>query len=215
MRGRESEVALAERVTFWLRDLHWEVYQEVSCRGSRCDLVATQGPVTWAIEVKASFGLAVLEQAVFWKPHANRSSIAVPSATAFGQKLADTYGIGILQVGYDRITERLPARLQRRCDGRLRRALRDEQKTYAPAGNSWGAYFSPFKATCANLAKHVRENPGTTLKAAINAISHHYASPQSARSHLVKWIEAGKIPGIALRREGRVVLVDVAPEVSP
>ncbi len=213
-----SEQELASVVVGWLGEQGWDVYQEVTVRGGpRCDIVATQGPITWAIECKTSFGLGVLDQAFYWRGRANLVSVAVPySHSDFGRRVAREYGIGILHVIAKSVREHERPRLWRRVEGKLRQILRDEHKTYAPAGNADASYFSPFKATCRNVSDFVRRNPGAPLKQVIDSIGHHYASTASARQHIRHWIEAGKIEGLALRREGRQVFVDLAiVESSP
>lgn len=213
-----DEERLAGGLVAWLREQRWEVYQEVqvSTGGPRADVVATQGPVLWAIEVKASLGLAVLEQAEGWIGHANYVSVATPTTRrrSFIGRIASDLGIGILSIGDIngdgrdwRVSECERPRLCRRTTGRLRGALREEHKTFAPAGNATSSYWSPWKATCREVASFTRAHSGCTLKELVTGIRHHYSSTATARSSLAKWIEGGHVEGVRLERDGRLLRV--------
>lgn len=95
-------------------------------------------------------------------------------------------------------------------DPRFARALRERcqigHKTHAKAGApSAGGRYTPFRDTCDQLAAVVRAVPGIALRDAIDQIRHHYGSTATARSTLPKWIEAGKVPGVEVRRVGRLL----------
>lgn len=212
---KRSEQDLAASVVGWLQAMHWEVYQEVTSRGGpRCDIVATQGPLVWAIECKVSLGMAVLVQAMHWRGRANLVSVATTTHPTRGSRsILQELRIGALVVAGERCWESEPAPLSRlrRNDTRapLRRALREEQKTFAPAGNAAGDYWTPFQATCKAVRDRIRGlEGGVELKLVVESINHHYASPKSARCHLARWIELGKVDGVRLRREGRAVFVE-------
>lgn len=207
-----TEEKLAAGVVEWLRAQHWEVYQEVECRGSVCDIVATSGPLVWAIECKTSFGLAVLSQAFSWRPHAHFVSIAVPHrrwrTRAFAVQAMRDYGIGsVIGGGYGGAQEDIEPRLNRHADRRLRDALREEHKTWAAAGNARGDRFTPFQATVREARAFVAAHPGATFREMVAAIRHHYRSAATARSCLKRYIEAGIVEGIDLRRDGRALRV--------
>jgi hypothetical protein len=87
----------------------------------------------------------------------------------------------------------------------IREKLCDEQKSWAPAGNANGARFTPWQATCKRWAEFVAEHPGCTLTEIVTQAQHHYYSDSCARTSMVKWIESGRVPGIEVRREGRIV----------
>jgi hypothetical protein len=218
-----TEQELAEKVVGWLQDQHWEVYQEVSCAGAICDIVAVRGPALWAIECKLKMGLAVLGQAHEWLRHANYVSVAVPrpkrNRSAFINVLLRDYGIGCIELterssdqmaswGLD-IRQR-PASFRRRVSGRLRAVLREEHKTWAKAGNARGARFTPFQGTKRDIQRVVGQRKSLPLRELIDILDHHYATDASAKQHLTKLIEAGVIEGVAVRREQRKIFIEVA-----
>lgn len=225
---RETELAAA--VVAYLRDLEWDVHQEVGHNyGPRADIVAVRGPLLWVIEAKTSFSLSVIAQAEHWRGHANLVSVAVPRhggdrpSRDIASQICTTWGIGVLEVaggvghrdqgGYQsgqyvaadwRVYEAYAPTLQRVTteSGRwLRTKLCDQTRTYAAAGNNEGKFWSPFKATIAEIHRALKETPGLTTKELVKAIRHHYASDSSARGCLPRWLSYGKIPGV--RVEGQ------------
>jgi hypothetical protein len=209
-----KEALLAHSVIEWLQNQGWEVYQEVCyCYGGpRCDIVATRGPLLWAIEVKTSLTTAVLGQAYDWLQLANLVSVAVPLRHRRNPALAYFYrSTGIGEIGIDDrfssvvVLESWRPRLQRKIRSDLRDALREEHKSYAVAGNSDCLYYSPFKDTCREVVRYVASNPGCTMKEMIDSIHTHYASVSSAKSALAKWIDMKKIAGVEARRDGRLI----------
>jgi hypothetical protein len=88
-----------------------------------------------------------------------------------------------------------------------------EQQTWAPAGNSDGARFTPFKGTCADLLRAVHEKPGLTLKELIDGgLKHHYYRDSTARSCIAHWVQQGAIPGVRAERDGRLLRLYPAPK---
>jgi predicted RecB family endonuclease len=213
VKPRVPETAVAAPIVAWLQAQHWDVYQEVTCRGSVCDIVATRGPIVWAIECKASLGVDVIAQAYSWRRMANYVSVATPrrrrsdARECFERDILQRFDIGALSMEcvYGSVREEIAPVLYRRVDSSLRERLCDAQKTFAPAGNADGRRWTPFQETCAELRRFVQERPGCSLKEAIGSISHHYASPASARAAMRIWIEKGVVDGVAARREGRTI----------
>ena len=211
--SRETEIAA--KVVEWLQAEQWDVYQEVQpCQQGRvCDIVAVQGPLTWAIEVKASFGLAVLEQAAGWTNWANLVSVATPPSrtiqnSRFCRRGMLDLGIGGIVVDDSgEVRQWVRPALRRRVVTKLRDVLRDEHKTWAPAGTTGSRHLTAFKLTCREVYRFARSNPGADLKKAIDSIPHHYANDKSARCNLLRWLEAGKVAGVEMRREGRRVRI--------
>lgn len=208
----ESEKALAKVAVAWLAENGWEVFQEVSTgQGSPiCDLVAKRGPVTWAIECKLSLNLDVIAQALHWRFRANYCAVCVPSgrASIAAESLLQQLGVGWL-FAYPEEDSRHGPRLQfqagpfRRARSDIRRFLREEQKTFCEAGGNRGGHFSPFKATCREVAGAVANRPGLTMKELLSTISHHYGSDATARACIAKWAEAGSISGVKVQRVGK------------
>lgn len=202
-----SEQALAAIVVAHLEALGADVYQEVELM----DIVAVVGAETWIIEVKATLRLSLLTQAMDRRRMAHRVYIAAPYTRHMRDvaALCSELGIGLLCVRAGDVdstwsTERPSVRIEvesRRWNTRpvaLRSRLRPQHKTHAKAGTAGGGRWSPFLDTCEQLARVVEREPGITLKAAIDGISHHYRSAPGARSSLAKWIEAGKVPGVRI-----------------
>lgn len=214
MKHAQTEAGLGAHVVAWLSSMELEVFQEVTARGARADIVVLVGPRIWTIELKASFGLDVLAQANDWlrRGLAHTSSIAVPSARmtggrALGLRIADDLGLGVIEVGgRDSVRELVRPRARRAPQApTLRSTLRPEHKTALPAGSAGGGYWTPFRTTCADLRRVVESRPGVSMADAIKGMSHHYGSARSARSCLLRWAEEGKVEGVELRRDGRKV----------
>lgn len=218
-----SESELAKPVVTYLREDGWDVWQEVQLTtySSVADIVAHRSPVYWIIECKLRFGLEVVDQARGWRKYAHYVSVAVPyvrdrAGSGTLDFVCSHFGIGLLEVvkrgeydtGYQVSKHRAktPALMRRPpLLPTLRDGLRDEQKYWAAAGNSFGRRFTPFAGTCYGLAQVVASNPGIEFSEALTKIKHHYASDQSARSSLLKWVEAGRVKDVRLVREGRKV----------
>jgi len=202
-----SEVELAAQVIAWLSGRGWIVHQEVEMGrgGPRCDLVAIRGKNLWAIECKRGVGLAVLEQAHQWLPHAHRVSVATRrSKNAFAARVLRDYGIGWLAVsGPGRVRPLVAPSERRRVSQRLIRSLADEQRTFAPAGNARAHFWSPWKATVAEVQAWSIAHPSAPFTDLVREIRHHYRTAATARSCLRRHIEDGLIPGVRLERDGR------------
>lgn len=207
------EIVLGARVVAELRAQQWRVYQEVTGRGGRADIVATQGPFVWVVECKIRFGLDVLAQAWGWRKYAHFVSIAVWSArrswSTFGSRVLADYGIGCLVVDEHAVHEHMPPAFLRRANTEeLRGRLTPDLEAYgAQAGNADSHFYSRFKQTCTEVQRFVKLRPGCTLKQVIEGIRHHYASTSSARASLAHWMERGKVPGVRLERDGKVATV--------
>lgn len=225
-RWPETEADLAGVVVEWLRQSHWEVFQEVQMAryGSVADIVATQNGIVWAIECKKTACLDVLAQAENWRMYAHYASIAVPRIADRSHRIVDKIlkhtGIGRLRPsegGY--VIVDVEARLNRQAfASELLHILTDEHKTFAQAGTDTGKRWTPFRQTCELLRKEVESKPGISLKDAIDSFRTHYSDAQSARSSLKHWIEAGKVDGVRLVRDGRRLLLyppELVPRVDP
>jgi hypothetical protein len=221
----QSESELAKPVVSYLHEEGWEVWQEVqlSTYSRIADIVAFRNPVYWIIECKLRFGLEVVDQARGWRNCAHYVSVAVPYVTdraASGTLdfVCRHFGIGMIEVikrgEYDTAyqvnqhRELSPSLLRHpKLLCMLKDGLRDEQKTWAEAGNHFGRRFTPFAGTCYGLARVVAANPGVEFSEALANIKHHYASDQSARSSLLRWVEAGKVKEVQMVRDGRRILL--------
>ena len=205
-----TEEKLAAAVVAWLHDFHFDVYQEVQIWGGGkiADIVAVQHGILWVIETKSATSLAVICQAHHWRGYAHRRSIAVPAGQRykdrdFVEHVCGLLGIGILRVGTE-VNEARAGRFDRRVSNVLANRLRDEHKTFAPAGNANGSRWTPFQQTARDVTDYVRAHPGCTIKQLVDAVRTHYHTPASARSALAKWIRAGVIEGVVFKGNGRV-----------
>lgn len=202
---KRSEAEIAAAIVAWLRSQGWEVYQEVQPPrnvSGRCDIVATQGPIVWAIETKTSLSLSLIGQAVEWKPFAHYVSVGIPFSryNRFAERVLRDYGIGLLNVYRDDVNETRTPALQRKISPILKNALCEEQKTYAEAGNNRSEFYSPFKKTRDLLIDLVKRKPGIRLRVAVGELSHHYSSHVNAVASLRVWINSGLIKGLRLEK---------------
>jgi hypothetical protein len=205
-----KEVELARHLINYLSQYQWEIYQEVET--GRPDIVMTLDKLVWVIEVKMSFGLAVIEQACRWTAFAHRVCIAVPrprrGERAFREKLCRTLGIGLFYVTPQYVEVAVHPVLHRNVVTRLiTNKLVAAQKTWGEAGNNTHQYYTPFRNTVANLVEYVTTHPGTTLKAALHEAKHHYRSDPVASSCIKKYIEKGVITQIVMTRVGKDCLL--------
>lgn len=212
---RVSEVELAAHVVAWLRGRGWTVHQEVEMGrgGPRCDLVAVRGRLLWAIECKTGVGLAVLEQAHQWLPHAHRVSVATRrTRNAFAARVLRDYGVGWLAVGGPgRVRPVVAPAERRRISERLSRSLAQEQMTFAPAGNARARFWSPWKATVAEIQAWSAAHPSAAFADLVRSIRHHYRTAATARSCLRRHIEDGLVPGVRLERAGGRLRIALVP----
>ena len=201
-----TEEELAASVVEWLRLEEWDVYQEVATgyANPRADIVAVRNPVIWVIEVKTTLGLGVIAQAWNWTAFAHFVSVAVPASPrnsktrAFASIVCHDYGIGVLSLDGPRIVGKSKPRLNRKAlTHHIRPYLMEEQRSYAPAGNADAQYWTPFRSTCDQLRKLVRDGP-ITIRDAMDKINHHYASDATARASILKWANLGKVQGVAV-----------------
>lgn len=205
MREKRTESEIAAAIVGWLRGQEWDVYQEVQPRrgaSGRCDIVATMGPIIWAIETKTTLSLALIGQALDWMHHANYVSVGIPVLRrTVGERILLDYGIGVIRIRKNGdVYEIASPKLRRGIDAVLRDSLCEEQKTYAAAGNNRGDFYSPFKRTRDQLIHLAARYPGISLRVAIQEVSHHYSSGSSAAASIRHWINAGIIKDLKIER---------------
>ena len=117
-----KETELAQKFVEYLKiyDLYFEVdyYRSV-------DIVALNGNISIALEVKTSFNFKVFEQALENRNHFNYSYIAIPDFRddSIQRKLCEDYGIGLLAYdskrGYGDVREYVHPKLNRHVDNGL------------------------------------------------------------------------------------------------
>lgn len=199
--AERSESDLGARVVAYMRDLGWDVWQEVKAGrwdGPRVDAVGKLGRLVWAVEIKTSLGFRVVEQAHGWIGHANYVSVAAPRPSSkFALKVCADYGIGVLCAGWGAtVSEALAPKLWRKRSETLARCLTEERRQIGAAGSAGGEYWTPFRKTCRALCEAVQARPGQTLREIVAAVATHYRTPGTARSSLAKLIERGVVAGV-------------------
>jgi len=213
-----TEAEFAAGIVAKLADLNWDVYQEVSTGygAPRADIVAIQRfgtyTLSWIIEVKLSFSLTVIEQAIRWRKHqaANYVSIATPNAqTRFRNRIRvpfkypgvkdilDEMGINVFA-----FEPRLPRfyRCNRFKSLTILNFLNDNQKDMALAGTKGESYYTKFSWTCRLICEYLKEFPGATIKEVVKNVAHHYSNDTVAARSIFVWLREGKIKGFEQRR---------------
>jgi hypothetical protein len=207
-----TEEDLARPLIPYLRNLHWEVYQEVqiSTYGHVADLVATQQHLVWILEVKRSLTFALIEQAERWTHYAHYVSVACPAVThrTPGRQLARrtlrSLGLGLFSLTQWSLEETEAPRLHRGAHTQtIRKVLTEAHKTFAAAGNADGLRLTPFTATCRSIADAVARQPGLTIKELLTQVETHYQSTATARSCIAHWASIGKIRGVRVERDAK------------
>jgi hypothetical protein len=190
-----SETDLAKKLIPWLTDQHWDIYPEFVERfsGGSIDILAVRGKITWAIEVKKSLSLKVMEQA------ASRSalyrSVFVPGSRTDRRRAEHLakhwFKVGVLETSVHnssiREVYRPPLmrehyRYQKYILGRLT----ELHKTFSEPGIKNGQRLTPYRESMLTVERFIKQNPGCTVKEVFEALGKlHYASGQSFRSSLV------------------------------
>lgn len=219
-----SEVELAERVVDYLRDLRWDVYQEVQAySGNIADIVATQNNLVWIVECKRSFSLDLVAQASEWVNCAHFISIATPSRKRAWSNmkkdkvikdLLNLYGLGwfvvspIMSSWESAVDNFFAPKLNRKANvNPIKNMLTERHKTFAKAGNAQGKRYTPFQNTVEQITAIVEQKPGITITELLKSIKHHYSTDSTARCCILKWIQEGVIKGIHLKSEkGRYLI---------
>lgn len=202
-----SEAEIAADVVSWLEG--FEVYQEVAFSGRVADIVVDVAGRGWIIEVKRSLGMAVFEQAEFWRRYgaATRVSVAVPHPRTFNHfalRVAEMVGCGIITVTrWGSVREHKAAPFFRLKGRDILGACEPEHKHVCAAGSANGGHWTPFRKTCREVLKAVQGQPGLTMAEVVARIDHHYVHDATAKSSLRQWVDAGKVPGVKAVRDGR------------
>jgi len=212
-----SEKDIAKILINWLKDLKWDVYQEVEIKpfNSIADIVATQNNVSWTIEVKQNMSLVLLSQAYNYIWQSNYVSIAIPASNHktkynVANIFCKDYGIGILRITNNDVYIELNPKFHKiHKKLNINQKLNENQKNWAEAGNNLKQRWSPFQQTCKNIKEYIKENQGSCLKDVINNVNHHYSTPSTAKSCISKWIKEGIIDGIKIKKDGKKIILFV------
>lgn len=222
-----TEQSVGALVVQHLEAIGADVYQEVVVPGGVADIVARVVAEIWIVEIKTGWSLELLEQCLARKRQCHRVFAATVSGRNFREHtaLCEALGVGVFRVQPDvtdewdgheiRVKcEHMPPRLTSK---RLAIAgrLAPEHKTHAQAGAvGGGGRWTPWRATCEEIARFVALHPGATIKSVVDNIKHHYRTPSTARSSIATWVKAGKVPGVKCEpaADGKLALW---PEPSP
>ena len=201
----KSEKQVAAPLVTWLEHHDWEVHQEVQMQtgGPRADIVARMGRLIWIVEVKRSLSLSLLDQVAQWHGYGNYVSAAAWQARPcfFLERYLGYLGIGLFRVDYGGVGQIIGPKLVRQRSDQLARCLCEETRTWAKAGATCqDEWFTPYRRTCRAVLQAVSQDPGITTKQVMERITHHYENEQSARSSLLQWVRAGKVPGVRVER---------------
>lgn len=183
-----------------------DVYQEVPA-GGIIDIVAVNGIILTAIEVKTSLNIDVIEQAVRNKIYAHYSYVAVPEPKrrffGFATRICENYGIGILSWNGLRVNEHCRPKLNRSIHKII---LADWQKR-SNAGCQTGR-MTAFKATIEEIEQKLKWHKGKyPIRDTFKEIGHHYSGISSAQSSVCNMIRQGIITSFTYEK-GFFILKD-------
>ncbi|TGE29772.1 hypothetical protein [Hymenobacter metallicola] len=203
-----KEQAFCAIVTARLTEDGWAIYQEVETPVGRADIVAVRDGIRWAVEVKTSMNLAVMDQARANAAYFHYSSVAVAAPKGgpvtrswrFAEECGQVFGFGVISLHPKSHETQM---MRTRSRGRLNRRplpvkLHEEQKSEVQAGSNRGGQWTTFKSTLRNLEIAVRHSPGIRLRDAIKRISHHYSNEPSATGSISRYIRTGVIKTLRL-----------------
>lgn len=217
-----KETDLFQPVKQWLEDGGHTVYSEVSHSlygGRRADIVAVHGSIYTVVELKTSLSLDLIEQAYSWKKDAHYVYVCTPmpkgSTNRFAEKLLRQYGIGLLQVVFNKDARftyvhqegYCVPRINRRVTGDLQKAVTEYHKNNPPGGSQAGGYVTAYKITMMHVKEYLemqkwRRNPNgwVTINEILDNVTTHYSSPKQSLSKALmsfeqEWCESQKVNG--------------------
>jgi hypothetical protein len=199
------EKHLGIKLMEWLSGEGWECFPEVQLksRGPRADLLATKSPLLWAIEIKLTLNMTVIEQALRWKQlGALYTSIAVLAPirkyhhkfnfyTEFVDRVLKNEGLGLFLINRKdmSIQEAIPPKLFRYNFSKskfLMEQLDERMKNYIPGSSSQEGYSSPFKRTIENAINFIAARNKCSIEELIKNIKTHFRVRNKAKKFLVK-----------------------------
>jgi hypothetical protein len=200
---KETELYLP--VKGWLENQGFEVFPEVQLHAGMniIDVVGIHKPVVVAVELKTSFSLTAIEQAIKDKNFAHKCYVAVPfyqrivrkgryvepSDHHFATKICEQYGVGVLRLYFSRetnkyqsIEEIVPAKFNRKyCiyDKHILATCDESRKNFNQennivAGTKGGGHLTAYKVTIQNVIDYLKVHGKATAKELVNNIHHHY-----------------------------------------
>lgn len=216
----DNEKELAKVVVDHLKDNGWTIYPEINdidIVATKPDAGAVNGLRIIGIECKKHFNLTVLAQAESRKRYVDEVYIAVTKGwkdnESFGCKIAKQFNIGVYFVDKYKayciatnsykptynIHLQVPGIYFPRKSQIIDKMLDPKAIDFAEAGQQAGKHWSVFQKTVGLLTDYVRDNPGVSLKDAIENIKHHYSNKTSAHSSLTKMFKRKVIETIVIK----------------
>lgn len=179
---RPAETAIAAPLLEHLRAQGWELFSEVRHAGARCDIAAKRpdSGYVMAIEAKRQVGFDVIGQAARWRDEVNWSAICTPPVplTHRAQWIADLAALklGWFVVDGRGVRQLVAPPLLRPEIGALSFVCRAEHQQFGEAG-SRDDYYTPKRASVAELEALVREHPHCSVKFAAEQLPHLFKAP--------------------------------------
>lgn len=212
-----KETDLGATVVAYLTREGFEVFQEVRTPdGAVCDIVAKRSGQLVTVECKTLLSWEVLAQAREWTDYANRSWIATPyfkrdwKQSRVIREVMEHFRLGYFVVMNGMVKPLVVAPINGVANtGYFTQILREEHKTFAPAGSNRG-YFTDFKAVSAAVAAYVEKYPhGVPLKeiCRIPEVKKHYKSEASARACIRSYCKDGVIKHVRAEQQNGITLI--------
>jgi hypothetical protein len=172
----------------------YDLYFEIPT--NNVDIVAKNGSILMAYEVKVHLNFKVIEQAYMNSHYFHFSYICVPNAKNIGFQLevCKKFGVGVLVWDrYDKVTERQKPLFNRKAITKYIKLPEYSKRSIPGASGNNGTTITPFKSTIENMVKYIRRHPECSLKECIENTQHHYYSSSAAKTAIYKWMANGVI----------------------
>lgn len=202
----QSEKDWAKKLVDWLIADHWEVFQEVRIGGMGShivDIIAKQGVVYWAIEVKKSLSMALLAQGRRNLRYFHYSSVAIPHrkrkpytgddhSLRFAIDVLRMMGIGLLSIGdFGSIEVLVPPKLLRKNHKFFKTYFQDfitdKHRYFVEAGGNRGGYFTPYKEQIQVIRNIVKKYPNCTADLIMKKLSEQVVM-MPTRAAVMQWL---------------------------
>lgn len=223
---QKNESEFAVRIAAWLREQGYEIFSEVpydGMGGRRIDIVAKAGVEFWAVEVKMSPGLAVLEQAHHWKNEFHKSFVAVPQKWRWREesvflKCAEALGVGVIaqRNNFSHDPNRFPPEfllMPQSCekpDCLGKEFLHPLMAENTPG--TQGGHFTPFRHMCDQIKEWLKDHPeGARHENIKELLAENYRNTKTGFYSLKQWIQYGKVKGLRMGVDTKsrwVILLD-------
>lgn len=192
-----KETEIAKHFIKYLSD--YDLYFEIPY--THTDIVAKDGNILMAFEVKNSLNFKVIEQSARWRWNFHYSYICVPYSKNmnFAIEICKMFGIGILTANikggmlWGDIWEELKPKFNRSAFTKHIILPEYCKRSIPGASGNEGTTITIFKITIENIVKYIQRHPEPTVKEVFDNIDHHYSSFSAARNSMYTWIRKGII----------------------